>query len=322
MAIAADLDADRLRDRRRDQLWVAHRRQRDEVHPTIESVDQVGRDLKAEACLAHAARPGEREQPCVPQQLLGLLDVALAPDEAGQLGRQIVGRRLERAQRREVVRRSVDHELEESLRTGQVLQAMHPEVADRKPRRKAALDQTPRRLREHDLAAVRRRGHPRRVMDVEADVFLADERGLARVHADAHADRLPFRPLVTRELALRLRRGPAPVDRRLEDAEERVALCPQLAAISAAERCAQDRVMLDLRIHVLVTELLHETRGTLDVGEEESDCAGRQAHWTEAATDPSFARMLPSCRWYSGPSKSRSGCGGSRCSEVAPRCRR
>src|SRR5260370_37734355 len=113
------------------------------------------------------------------------------------------------------------------------------------------------------------------MVDVSTDVPRPDERGLAGVHPDADADRLGVRPLVTRELALRLRRGPASVDRRLEDAEERVALGSKLAAIAAAERFAQDRVMLDLSLHVPVTELLHQTRGALDVGEEECDGAGR-----------------------------------------------
>src|SRR5690348_2808489 len=140
------------------------------------------------------------------------------------------------------------------------------------------------------------RGHTRSVVDVEADVLLTDERRLARVHTDANANRLAVRPLVARELALGLRRRPAPVDRRLEDAEEGVALGPQLAAVGSAERLAQDRVMLDLRLHIPVAELLHETRRALDVGEQKRDGAGRKAHWTEAAIEVSFPSTLPSCR--------------------------
>src|SRR5215831_1201697 len=113
-------------------------------------------------------------------------------------------------------------------------------------------------------------------MYVEADVLVVDQGRLACMHSDANPDRLALRPVMTREFALRFRRRPARVDRRLEHHKEGVALRPELAAIPAAKRFSEDGVMLDLRLHVILAQLLHEHRRSFYVGEQEGDCAARQ----------------------------------------------
>ncbi len=119
------------------------------------------------------------------------------------------------------------------------------------------LDQRPRRLRDHDLAAVRGRGHARRVVDVKADVLVADEWRFTRVQPDPHAQRHALGPIVLAERGLRRRRGAARVDRALKDREERVALGAELAPAAAGERRAKDLVVIGLRLDVALAYLLH-----------------------------------------------------------------
>ena len=77
-------------------------REVDPPHPVRDSASATSAaDLEREAGLAAAARAGERDQAVVGQQSATVVELALAADEAGELGRQVVGQRVERAQRRE-----------------------------------------------------------------------------------------------------------------------------------------------------------------------------------------------------------------------------
>ena len=85
--------AERLRDRRHDELPVADRRERDEEDAVSELLDHLGGGLEREARLAGAAGARERQQAdVVGQERLQLLELVVAPDQRiGWTGR-FVGR--------------------------------------------------------------------------------------------------------------------------------------------------------------------------------------------------------------------------------------
>ena len=87
------------------------------------------------------------------------------------------------------------------------------------------------------------RHHPRRVVDVEADVAAVAPAGLAGVQAHAHADLVAVGPVVPGERALAFRCGRGGVAGRLEGDEEPVALRAQHPAAVALERLAQERAV-------------------------------------------------------------------------------
>ena len=205
--VAADRNADRLGDRGRHELGIANRRKSDKVNAVRKTLDRLGRDLQAEAGLAYPARPREREQSRALEQIPGLRHLLLAADEAGELCRQVVWRGVKRAQGREGVGCAADDELKEPFGLGEVLEPVQTEVAQRKALRQAGLDQRTGRIRDHHPASVRGSGDAGGMMHVEADVLVANERGLAGVEADADPDGLVFRPCVACESALRLGGG-------------------------------------------------------------------------------------------------------------------
>ena len=76
---ACHWDAQDLCDRGRDELGVDHGGQRNEVHAGGEILERLGRDLKAQARLADAARAGQRQKTRVLQQPLTLATSAVRP---------------------------------------------------------------------------------------------------------------------------------------------------------------------------------------------------------------------------------------------------
>jgi hypothetical protein len=83
------LRADRLRDRRLDQIRIPERRQADPEHSVRELSDQLGGGLDREPGLARAARPTERDQPSVAEQRGQLGHLPPPPDEARRRPRQV-----------------------------------------------------------------------------------------------------------------------------------------------------------------------------------------------------------------------------------------
>ncbi len=70
--------------------------------PAGELVQHLRRHLQRQAGLAGAAEPVERDQAVPPERVTHLGELPLPANEAGQLGRQVVGDGLQRAQRRGV----------------------------------------------------------------------------------------------------------------------------------------------------------------------------------------------------------------------------
>ena len=79
--------------------------------PPMNSERSCERDLQCEPGLAGPARPGERQQARVPDEIGNVLHFLLATDEVGHLGGEVRGD-LERARGRELLRQSRDCQLE------------------------------------------------------------------------------------------------------------------------------------------------------------------------------------------------------------------
>jgi hypothetical protein len=130
--------------------------------------------------------------------------------------------------------------------------------------------QVMRGLREQNLAAVTRGSDPRRSVDIEADITLPGNHGLAAVDPDPDPDRTRL------ERVLPFLRGGDCVGRLTERDEEGIALRVHLDSAVAVERLAQHPAVLRQSLGVGVAKLLQELRRSLDVGEEERDRARRK----------------------------------------------
>ena len=92
--------AHRGSDRPLDESRIAESLQRNPEDPVGEVLDRFGRELEREPRLAATAGPREREQAMLADELTGLRELPLPPDERIRLDREV--RPIERLQRREV----------------------------------------------------------------------------------------------------------------------------------------------------------------------------------------------------------------------------
>lgn len=137
---------------------------------------------------------------------------------------------------------TVGYNLKEPLRSGEVLQPVLPDVAERHAL--GRVEQVARRLRDEHLAPVRRRTDTRSAMHVEPHVAGRRERGLARVdpHADAHLS--VARPRVLAEGTLGRHGGGQRVRRAREGEEEAFTLDIDLMAGDVRDGLSQQPVVL------------------------------------------------------------------------------
>ena len=132
---------------------------------------------------------------------------------------------------------------------------------------------------------------PRRAMDVDSDVALLTDDGLAGVDAHADAELGPVRPVMARERLLGRDGGRDGVLRSAEAVEERVSLRVDLLAPTRAESLADDAAVIRERVGVPVAELLEQLGRAGDVGEDERDRAALQrAHALSRSVSSDSAR--------------------------------
>src|SRR5262245_26314143 len=98
-----DEDADRARGQARQQVGICDRREVDPPGAVEPTVREAGSGLNGEPGLAAAAGAGQGDQPLLAQESLDRGQLVAAADEAGELGRQIVGEYVERPWRRKVL---------------------------------------------------------------------------------------------------------------------------------------------------------------------------------------------------------------------------
>jgi hypothetical protein len=122
------------------------------------------------------SRPRDREQACLLQEEIGLMQLILPAEEARGGNRQVrVSDRLER-------REGGVSQLVKRDRIGDVFQAMRAQGGE------LSLEELDGCLRDDDLATVGAGADSGCEMDVVSDVALLGEVGRPRVDADPHAD--------------------------------------------------------------------------------------------------------------------------------------
>src|SRR5439155_15140037 len=130
------------------------------------------------------------------------IDLRVPPDQRRRHGGHVAAPRLDRADGREVAREAADVDLPDPLGRGQVLESVIGEIAKGELLRKLRRDQRPGRIRDQHLPAVAGGGNPGRAVDVDADIVLATEPGLARVEAHPYSYAHVIGPWVARQPAL------------------------------------------------------------------------------------------------------------------------
>ncbi len=115
-----------------------------------------------------------------------------------------------------------------------------------------------------------------RAHDVETDVALLVNRGLAGVQSHAHADDLSAWPVRGRMRTLCFYRRGHGVSCAREGEEECVSLGIDLDAVVGTESATSDSSMRGQDVGILVAEPLEQLRRVLDVGEEERHRPSRQ----------------------------------------------
>ena len=180
------------------------------------------------------------------------------------------------AERRERRRQPVDLELHDALGLVDVLEADRAELDLAHAVGQRARHERGGRRGQQDLPAVAGGADPRGAMDVDPDVALLSDDGLAGVDAHADAELGPVRPVVARERLLGGDGGGDGVLRAAEAVEERVALRVDLLAATRAERLADDAPVIRERVGVPVAEPLEQLGRAGDVGEDERDRAALQ----------------------------------------------
>ena len=116
-------------DLRGHERGVGQRREEGDEGAVGERGEQARRDLEGQACLAGAAGPGQGHEPRLSQELDHLAQLVLAPDEGGELGRQVVRPGIEAAQGGEVGRQARGADLEQALGAFEVLETVLAEVS-------------------------------------------------------------------------------------------------------------------------------------------------------------------------------------------------
>ena len=134
---------------------IGDRRQVREEDPVREPFELAARCFDGESRLSTAADADERDQMIRREMPPNRGEVCIPADEVRALRRQVVSH-AEGSQRREVETQVVVVELEHALGSGNVAQAVEPEVAQRDARREAG-EARFGRFRADDLAAMGRR---------------------------------------------------------------------------------------------------------------------------------------------------------------------
>ena len=129
------LDAQHRCHRLRHQLRIGDWRELHEPDAIRIFVEHVGCDLQRKAGLAEAADAVKRHQSRFAQHLLHFGELALAADERRDLVRQVVRRRLHRAQRGKLGTQLRPDDLIHALGMREIAQPHAAEIAQRNPRR-------------------------------------------------------------------------------------------------------------------------------------------------------------------------------------------
>ena len=268
ISLAGQRDPERLCDGGNDVITAGERRELDEPYAVAPSFEQTGGNLKRRARLADSARADERDELVFLNQRRYLGNLRIETYERGRQVRQVVWKRVERAQRREVVREAGRDELVHALGTSKVPQAMLPQIAQTRLRGEIAEHQIGRRARDEDLAAVSDRQQPGDAIHGGAEIVAVPLVGRAGMDrgADAQSAVVQIEP---REFALRGQHRRHRVFRSRERRAERITGRLEHVAPMLFDRGAHDFVVATNRPLHRSPVPFPAPRASLDVGEGE-----------------------------------------------------
>jgi hypothetical protein len=193
--------------RRRDQLALCEWGELDPPHAVRERVERVGGGLGRQPRLAAPARAGKRKHSRRAQRTRNLSQLALSPDEARQLVREVVRQRVERAQRLGARWQIRMAEREHVLRPPKIAQPMCPEVNQLYAVGQPLDDQIMYRTRDQRLSTMRDRAQPPAAAQRDAEVVaLVAQLRLCSVQRDPDPQLEIARPRLPRERQLSLER--------------------------------------------------------------------------------------------------------------------
>ena len=291
--IAALRDSEGSRHCRHDEPGIRQRREADEEDSVWEVVEELGRNLCGQPCLARTSGPRQGDDPRLAsaEKLRHFPDLALSADERGRLQRQVRRARFETARRWELAFQVRHDELEQPLSRGEVRQTVLAEVEHLGRVERAFSEEVARRLREEDLARVRGTPDALRAADAQPRVPVVRGDRFGRADADPEAADASRRALATD-------RGCNRVPRAGKGDEQGIA------------------VRVQLEPAVLADDRSHEVAGrTLGLGQQEGDDAGRlgrgrgvprRRERIGAASSGSWFRIWCSSRCSAGPGSSPS----------------
>ncbi len=253
----------------RDERRVADRREVDEPYAVRIHVEHVRGDLQRQPRLAEAAHAEQREQARAFEESLRVGELGFAPDERRSLLRQVVGRRLERAQRGKVLPELRVQELIDVLARREVAQPHRAQVAQRHRVRQALADAIDHRLRKEDLAAVRGLHDSRGAVDGAAEEIVVAPLDEAEVQSRAYPKRDRARRRRHVERALQRYRRRERVDRIGERRVHAVAGHLDDDAVILVDGRARQAIVLGERAGHGLALPFPQARAALDVGEEQ-----------------------------------------------------
>ena len=183
-------DAEGRRDRLEDEVGVDDGPELDQPRPLVVVVEVIGRQAEAQPRLADAARSDEGQERRDAQDRPGVGELAVAPDEARQLARQVAGATARGPERPEFADEPVGGDLVQPLEPDEVLEPVLAEVDQGDVRGQVAADEVVAHLGDEDLTAMAGRADPGGHVDVDPDVALVGADRLAGVeaHPDLHPD--------------------------------------------------------------------------------------------------------------------------------------
>ena len=193
--------------------------------PSVGLVDELRRGLRRETGLARTTGAHDRDQTIPADETCDGCDVVEPSHEARQLDGEVVAVRVQRVERRKVVRQPRPGHLIDALGAGEIAQTMLAEVEQRDLVAEMVDEEITGGLRDQDLAAVGDRAQPRRSNDRLARI-VAVGRGasLPRMDRHSHPQRRRSGPTLRRQRSLCFDRRQHRIRRPREGRHDRVAL--------------------------------------------------------------------------------------------------
>ncbi len=187
-----------------------------------------------------------------------------------------MARQRQAAHRRKVERQVGVQQLHQSLRLGEILELISPQVGQRQRRRQTAMDRIDRLVRHQHLATVCRRCNAGGLVHGQCDVVVAIRLGQAGVHADPNAQRRTIWPGLGQQRPLDVDAGQHRQQGVGKGAKAGVALVTKHDANVTRHRFGDDRALPHHQRRTGFAEVAHQGRRSFDVGHHKRDPAARQ----------------------------------------------